>query len=122
MPDETHKLSNAAGFSGQPLMEPEANVVGEQSFGVAGQLDLESLRATFTNWRLGGEPGYWFAVRGGVEVTSCPRSLLRRCLSASTLEALADMPCLPEYLDGLSDHELADVWRRASLPRPGQAS
>jgi hypothetical protein len=87
------------------------------------ELDLEFVRATFPGWRLGGGPGHWFAVRGGVEATSGPRSLLRRCLSASTLMALADMLCLQEYLDGLSDEELADVWQQAGLPQSsGQAS
>src|SRR5689334_16069511 len=73
------------------------------------QLDPESLRAAFPDWRLGGAPGNWFAVRGGLEATSGPRSLLRRCLSASTLSALADKLCLQEHLDGLSDHDLADT-------------
>jgi hypothetical protein len=31
------------------------------------------------------------------------------------------MLCLQEYLDGLSDHELADVWQRAGVPQSGQA-
>jgi hypothetical protein len=48
--------------------------------------------------------------------------LLRRCLNASTREALAEKLCLQEHLDGLSDHELADVWQRAGLPQSGQAS
>lgn len=86
------------------------------------KLDIESLRTAFPDWRLGGARGNWFAIRGGLEVTSGPRSLLRRCLSASTLEALAEKLCLQEYLDSLSDHEPADVWQRAGLPQPGQAS
>jgi hypothetical protein len=82
----------------------------------SGQLDLDSLRAAFPNWHLGGAPGYWFAVRGGVEVAGGPRSLLRCCLSADTLEALADKLCLQVYLDGLSDQELEGVWQHVKLP------
>jgi hypothetical protein len=81
------------------------------------QLDLDSLRAAFPNWRFGGVPGHWYAVRGGVEAASGPRSLLRRCLSASTLEALADKLCLQHFLDGLSDEALANVWQQAKLPQ-----
>jgi len=32
--------------------------------------------------------------------------------------ALAEQLSLQEYLDGLSDHELAGVWHRVSLPQP----
>ena len=87
-----------------------------QSPGAVSQLDLESLRASSPNWRLGGTPGNWFAVRGGLEAASGPQSLLRHCLSASTLEALAEKLCLPEHLDGLSGQELAGVWQRVKLP------
>lgn len=86
------------------------------------KLDIESLRTTFPNWHLGGAPGYWLAFRGGLEAADGPRSLLRRCLSASTLEALAEKLCLQEHLDGLSDHELADLWRQVGLTQSGRAS
>ena len=87
-----------------------------------GQLDLESLRASFPNWRIGGAPGNWHAVRGGLIAQDGPRSLLRCYLGAVTLMALADRLCLQEYLDGLNEHELADVWQRTGLPQSGQAS
>jgi hypothetical protein len=57
-----------------------------------------------------------------MEVLDGPRSLLRRYLRADTLEGLAEQLGLQEYLDGLSDQELAEVWRRARLPEhSGQA-
>ncbi len=31
---------------------------------------------------------------------------------------LAEMLCLQEYLDGLSDSELGVVWQHVELPRP----
>ncbi len=89
---------------------------------VTSLVDLEPLRATFQNWRLGGAPGNWFAGRGGVEFANGPRSLRRRCLSASTVEALADMLCLQEHLDILSDQELADVWQQLKIPAFSKAA
>ena len=80
------------------------------------ELDLDVIRASFPDWRLSGALGHWFAVRGGIETASGPRSLLRRCLSASTLGALADKLCLQAFLDGLSDEALATVWQQAQLP------
>ncbi len=41
--------------------------------------------------------------------------MLRCYLSANTLIALVDKLCLQEYLDGLSEHELAEVWKRATV-------
>ncbi len=76
------------------------------------KLDLDMLRATFPSWHVGGSPGYWFAVRGGFTAHDGPRSLLRCHLSATSLLALAEKLCLQEYLDGLSDDELEDVWQR----------
>lgn len=91
--------------------------------GTVGQLDLESLGASFPNWRLGRASGNWVAVRGGLEAASVPRSLLRRHLSANTLEALAEKLCLQDYLDSLNDKELAEVWQRVKLPHStGQAA
>jgi hypothetical protein len=87
------------------------------------ELDLDSVRATFPGWRIGGAPGNWYAFRGGLAALDGPWSLLRRHLRADTLMALAEQLCLQEYLDSLSDQELAEVWQRVSLPKPsGQAA
>ena len=63
-------------------------------------LDVTMVRATFPDWRIGGSPGCWFAVRYGIEVSDGPRSLLRRYLSSPELEQLTEKLCLQEYLDG----------------------
>jgi hypothetical protein len=84
--------------------------------GTIAQLDLDMLRAVFPDWRIHGSLGYWFAVHGGFVALDGPRSLLHRYLSATTLLELAEKLCLQEYLDGLSDQELADVWQRIELP------
>lgn len=83
------------------------------------ELDLDSVRATFPGWRIGEAPGnYYYAFRGGLVALDGPRSLLRRHLRADTLLALTEQLCLQNYLDGLSDQELAEVWQRVSLPQP----
>lgn len=86
------------------------------------KLELGSVRATFPGWRIGGERGTWYAFRGGLEMLEGPRSLLRRYLCANTLQDLAEQLGLQEYLDGLSDQALADVWQQASLPKPSEAA
>jgi hypothetical protein len=88
------------------------------SLSTVAQLGLDALRAVFPNWRINGSPCHWFAVRGGFVAHGGPRSLLHCYLSASTLLELAEKLGLQEYLDGLSDQELADVWHRIELPRP----
>lgn len=82
------------------------------------QLDLDTLRAVFPDWRIHGSLDCWFAVRGGFVAPDGPRSLLHCYLSTSTLLGLAEQLCLQEHLDGLSDQELADVWQRVELARP----
>lgn len=84
--------------------------------GIVAKLDLDILWAAFPSWRIGGSPGSWYALRGDAIVAAGPRSLLRCYLSAGTLLALTEKLCLQEHLDGLSDQELADVWRRIDLP------
>jgi hypothetical protein len=85
-------------------------------------IDLDSVRATFLGWHIGGTPGQWYAFRGGVEALDGPRSLLRRYLRADTLPALAEQLCLHGYLDGLNDQELAEVWQQVSLPKPSRTA
>ena len=80
------------------------------------ELDLDSVRATFPDWRIVGERGTWYAFRGGLMELEGPRSLLRCYLRADTLLALADKLCVQHYLDGLSDQALAEVWQQAQLP------
>jgi hypothetical protein len=87
------------------------------------RLDLDTLRAIFPAWRISGSPNHYFAVRGGFEALDGPRSLLHRYLAATTLLELAEQLCLQEYLDGLSDRELEEVWQRVELPpSPRQAA
>jgi hypothetical protein len=88
-----------------------------------GALELDSVRAAFPGWHIGGSGGSWYAFRGGAVALDGPRSLLRCYLHADTLTALAEQFSLQEYLDGLSDRELAEVWHRVSLSEPsGQAA
>lgn len=81
-------------------------------------LGLESLRAACPGWHIGGSSGNWHAFRSGISMLDGPWSLLRRHLHADTLLTLAEQLSLQEYLDGLSDQELAEVWHRVSLPEP----
>jgi hypothetical protein len=79
-------------------------------------LDLESLRVACPSWRVGGSSGNWHAFRSGISMMDGPWSLLRCHLHADTLLGLAERLCLQEYLDGLSEQELAEVWQRVELP------
>jgi hypothetical protein len=81
-----------------------------------GELDLDSVRATFPGWHIGRSCGNWYAFRGGAVALHGPRSLLRCYLHADILMALAEQLSLQEYLDGLSEQELAEVWQRVGLP------
>jgi hypothetical protein len=86
------------------------------------EVDLELLRAACPGWHIAGSPGNWHAFRGGIFMLDGPWSLWRH-LHADTLVALAEQLGLQEYLDGLSEPELAGIWRRARLPkRSGQAA
>lgn len=86
-------------------------------------VDLEALRAACPGWHIAGVSGTWHAFRGGIFMLDGPWSLLRRHLHADTLLDLAEQLSLQEYLDDLSEQELAEVWRRARLPkRSGQAA
>jgi hypothetical protein len=82
----------------------------------------ESLRVACPGWRIGGSSGNWHAFRSGISMMDGPRSLLRRHLHADTLLALAERLCLQEYLDGLSDQELAEVWQQVSLSKPSRTA
>lgn len=89
----------------------------------AEEIDLELLRAACPGWHIAGVSGTWHAFRGGVFMLDGPWSLLRRHLHADTLLALAEQFGLQEYLDSLSDQELAEVWRQMRLPkRSGQTA
>ena len=81
-------------------------------------VDLEALRAACPGWHIAGVSGTWHAFRGGIFMLDGPWSLLRRHLHADTLPALAEQLSLQEYLDGLSEPELAEVWRQVKLPQP----
>lgn len=85
-------------------------------------LDLESLRVACPGWHIGGSPGNWHAFRSGISMMDGPWSLLRRHLHADTLLALAERLCVQAYLDGLSEQELAEVWRRVSLLKSSGAA
>jgi hypothetical protein len=123
MADAEHdEPGNDARFIGQPRAEPAAKTSSGESGTSVEHLDAVALRDAFPGWRLGGATGYWFAVRGGVEVTTGPRSLLRRCISASTIPTLADKLCLQEYLDGLNDCELEGVWQQLRLPTSSKSA
>ena len=86
--------------------------------GIVAKLDLDILRAAFPSWHIAGSADNWHAFRGGLSMLDGPWSLLRCHLHAATLVDLAEQLCLQEYLDGLSEHELAEVWQRMRLPEP----
>ena len=79
-------------------------------------LDAATVRKAYPDWRIGGGPGCWFAVRGGVEAHYGPKSLLHRCLSAPDLQQLAEKLELQRCLDRLTPEELADAWKRVMPP------
>jgi hypothetical protein len=84
------------------------------------EVDLESLRAACPGWRIAGSSGNWHAIRSGVSMMDGPWSLLRRHLRADTLLVLAEQLGSQEYLDGLSEQELAEVWQHVSLAEPSR--
>ena len=85
-------------------------------------MDLESLRAACPSWHIAGSSGNWYAFRGGLSMLDGPWSLLRHHLHATTLLDLAEQLGLQEYLDDLSEQELAEVWQHVSLPKPTRAA
>jgi hypothetical protein len=85
-------------------------------------LDVATVREAYPDWRAGGGPGRWFAVRDGVEAHYGPKSLLCRCLSAPDLPQLAEKLGLQQYPDRLAPEELADAWKRVMPPPPENPS
>jgi hypothetical protein len=81
-----------------------------------GEITVDMLRATFPQWHLFRVRGLWWALRGGLERTEGPESLLLRVVSASTLNALAEKLCLQDYLDRLDPDQLVAVYRDMALP------
>jgi hypothetical protein len=80
------------------------------------ELDLDSVRRAFPGWHIGRSCGSWYAFRGGAVALNGPWSLLRCYLHAGTLPALAEQLSLQDYLDALSEQELAGVWQRVGWP------
>ena len=78
-------------------------------------IDADTLRATFPHWAIFEAEGWWFALRRGnyQEIYAGPRSLVRHTLRASTEAELAERLALQDYLDSLSEAELAQVYHRA---------
>jgi hypothetical protein len=85
-------------------------------------LDVATVRKAHLDWRIGGGPGCWFAVRDGVKAHYGPRSLLRSCLSAPDLPQRTEKLGLQQYLDRLTPEELADAWKRVMPPLPENPS
>ena len=85
-------------------------------------LDVATVREACPDWRIGGGPGCWFAVRDSVEAHYGPNSLLRRYLSAPDLPQLAGKPGLQQHLDRLAPEELADARKRVMRPLPENPS
>lgn len=78
-------------------------------------IDGDTLRATFPHWLIFEAEGWWFALRRSnyQEIYAGPRSLVRHTLRASTEAELAERLALQDYLDSLSEAELAQVYHRA---------
>ena len=85
-------------------------------------LDRATVHKAYPDWRIGGGPGCWFAVRDSVEAHYGPNSLLRRYLSAPDLPQLAEKLGFQQYLDRLAPEELADAWKRVMPPLPENPS
>jgi hypothetical protein len=78
-------------------------------------IDADTLRTTFPHWSIIEAEGWWVALRRGnyQEIYAGPRSLVRHTLRASTEAELAERLALQDYLDSLSEAELAQVYHRA---------
>jgi hypothetical protein len=88
-------------------------------------IDADTLRATFPHWMIFEAEGWWFALRRGSyqEIYAGPRSLVRHTLRASTEAELAERLALQDFLDSLSEAELAQVYHRAgSAPAVAEAT
>jgi hypothetical protein len=100
---------------------PAAGAAGghgeEHAAGVVGEMTVQALRESFSQWRIFWQLGKWWALRGGSVVRDGPESLLLRCLTACDLTGLAEKLCVQERLDRLGPQELAAVYQDMTLPR-----
>lgn len=72
---------------------------------------VDTLRETFSGWRVFERDGRWWAMRGGHAMAEGPRSLISPVVGAVSLEGLADQLSLQEWLRRMTDEELEAVWR-----------
>jgi hypothetical protein len=100
------------------MTTPEAAQTSPGAPGMAGtgKITVVMLRQTFAEWQVFEHDGTWWAARGGVQAWSGPRSLIQRVLSSADLTVLAEKLCAQEWLDTMTEAELAAFYQ-ASLVR-----
>jgi hypothetical protein len=80
-------------------------------------VDAAMVREAFPEWRIAEGAEGWFAVRGGLFFEFGPRSLIRSYLTAPDLPQLIERLGIQQYLDDLTPEQLAEVWKRVTLPQ-----
>jgi hypothetical protein len=91
---------------------PEAVALTDAELGeLLGSITVGMLRETFDEWTIGEAAGRFLAVRTGCFFADGPRSLIRGCVIAGTLEGLADQLGVQAWLESLPEAELAGLWR-----------
>lgn len=93
---------------------------GERATAAFGGITLTMLGESFPQWRIFGQAGQWWAVRGGPCALGGPESLLLRAITARDLTELAERLCLQHRLDQLDPQERAAVHRDMALPGPSR--
>jgi hypothetical protein len=76
-----------------------------------GAVTLGMLRETFDQWTIGRAGGRLVAIRSGIFATQGPRSLIRGCVLADTVDALAEQLGIQAQLEALPAAGLEAVWR-----------
>jgi hypothetical protein len=76
-----------------------------------GAVTLEMLRETFDQWTIGRVSGRLIAIRSGIFATQGPRSLIRGCVLADTVDGLAEQLGIQAQLEALPAADVEAVWR-----------
>lgn len=95
---------------------------GERGGGPA-EITPQALAAEFPQWRPPAQAGdAWITMRPGPQEYHGPESLIMRTLSAPTIGELAEKLRFQAHLDGLTQGQLAAVWRELRRPAPASAA
>lgn len=88
-----------------------------------GDVTPEALAAEFPQWRPPAQAGdAWITMRPGPQEYHGPESLIMRTLSAPTIGELTEKLRFQAHLDGLTQGQLAAVWRELRRPAPASAA